>query len=130
MNKKMKNMIIFISGPLATLFLFYIAGGNGNEKFGIYLIVIPILIGIVISVVVVVILQKVFKKLSHKIILSVVLSELCYIIILLLSIWIGNQKGRTESLMWLPIMVVLLLLSTLPMAISVSYGTTKFIEET
>jgi len=61
---------------------------------------------------------------------SVVASEMLYIVLLISTIFLAqDERFRAEALMWLPVMITFMVPFTLPMALSVSYGTGRILRD-
>jgi hypothetical protein len=58
---------------------------------------------------------------------SIIASEILYLCILLIYIIFFDEKNKSENIMWLPGLVLFLIILSLPMAFSISYGAGKII---
>lgn len=120
-----KYIILILAGPFITLLLYALSDNDMTQpeiiKLGIIIYVFGFLTVIVSGL-------MYFYKASFQQSMksSIIGSEILYLTGLLVYFLI-DEKNRAENLMWLPVAAIFIVFFTLPMVLSVSYGTSKII---
>ena len=130
LHKRIIDSLIILTGPAGTTIL-YVGGEAGNiDAEGVVRILFSALGLMVVAVLVSVLIHSHISQFRRVMWVSVICSEPLYVGLLVGFILILPEgRGRAESIMWLPIMVLFLIPFALPTAWSVSYGIGRIVSD-
>lgn len=129
-QKILINALILLAGPAVTAML-YVQGEAGNlDASGVMQILVFASILTIVATTVSAVTHCRVSRFGRAMLVSVILSEILFVVLLVgYILFMPEGRGRAESLMWLPIMLMFMIPWALPTALSVSYGTGRIVRD-
>ena len=125
-TRMLASLPIIAAGPIATVCLYETVEVSATACS----LIIGVLIVSAVTAVVSTVAHLILKRPLLATVVSVPISEIICVLLLLAYIFCMSEgRGRAESFMWLPIIILFLIPFAFPTALSVSYGTGMIVRD-
>lgn len=130
LHKRIIDSLVILAGPAVTTVL-YVGGEAGNiDAGGVVRILFSALVLMIVAIPVSALIHSHVSQFRRAMLVSVLCSETLFVVLLVgFILFLPEGRGRAESIMWLPIMVLFLIPFALPTAWSVSYGIGRIVSD-
>lgn len=129
-TRTLTSLLIIAVGPFATIYLCAAVNTGSKNESEMFSLIVSVLI---LSAVTATVSTAAHSVLKHPLLataVSVLISEILYVVLLFTYIYCMSEGlERSESLVWLPIMILFLIPFGFPTALSVSYGAGRIVRD-